>query len=87
MKSIQNINLKVLINHKSMSTKKYSLLDDAFSKQDLIEGIKVILSKKITMSQITEHFEKKIRGVYWLQIRCYGKFRIVGKFVSCICCL
>ena len=37
MKSMKNINVK-----------KYSLLDDAFSKKDLIEGVKVILSKKTT---------------------------------------
>jgi dTDP-4-amino-4,6-dideoxygalactose transaminase len=44
---------------KIKNVQKYSLLDDAFSKQDLAEGVKVILSKKITMSRITSQFEKE----------------------------
>ena len=48
MKSIRKININ-----------KYSLLDDAFSKKDLAEGVDVILSKRITMSKITSNFEKK----------------------------
>ena len=48
---------------KNKIVQKYSLLDDAFSKQDLIEGIKVILSKKITMSKITSMFEKNLQSL------------------------
>jgi CDP-6-deoxy-D-xylo-4-hexulose-3-dehydrase len=36
----------------------YNLLDDAFSKKDILEGIKVLQSKKITMSEKTKKFEK-----------------------------
>jgi dTDP-4-amino-4,6-dideoxygalactose transaminase len=58
MKFKNKINFhRVIVNHRN-NIKKYSLLDDAFSKQDLIEGINVILSKKITMSKITSIFEK-----------------------------
>ena len=39
----------------------YPLLKDPFNKQDLIEGIKVILSKQITMSHRTIEFEKIFR--------------------------
>ena len=39
----------------------YPLLKDPFNKQDLIEGIKVILSKQITMSHKTLEFEKIFR--------------------------
>ena len=37
---------------------KYQLLENAFSKQDINEGIKVLKSKKITMGKKTEKFEK-----------------------------
>ena len=30
----------------------YPLLDDAFSNEDIISGIKVLLSKQLTMSEI-----------------------------------
>ena len=36
----------------------YPLLYNPFNKKDLIEGIKVILSKQITMSNKTRNFEK-----------------------------
>ena len=37
---------------------KYNLLSDAFNKKDIKEGIKVLKSKKITISKITRNFEK-----------------------------
>ena len=37
----------------------YSLLENAFSNADIISGIKVLLSKKITMSSITKKFEEE----------------------------
>ena len=37
---------------------KYSLLSNAFNKKDIDVGIKVLRSKKITISKITEKFEK-----------------------------
>ncbi len=39
--------------------KKYPLLSDAFTNEDINKGIKVIKSKNITMSKITLKFEKK----------------------------
>ena len=38
---------------------RYPLLDDAFSNNDLFEGIKVIMSGQLTMAKKTEEFEKK----------------------------
>ncbi len=38
---------------------KYPLLYDAFSNQDILEGIKILKSKQITMSNKTREFEKK----------------------------
>ena len=36
----------------------YSLLENAFSIDDILSGIKVLLSGQITMSEITEKFQK-----------------------------
>ena len=41
------------------TNKKYPLLMNAFNKKDLDSAIKVIRSKKITMSNITFKFEKR----------------------------
>ena len=50
---------------KSINKKKskffYPLLNDPFNKQDLREGIKVILSKQMTMSKKTINFENNFR--------------------------
>ena len=35
----------------------YPLLDNAFSNEDILEGIKVFLSQQLTMSEITYNFE------------------------------
>ena len=35
----------------------YPLLDNAFSNEDILEGIKVLLSQQLTMSEITYNFE------------------------------
>jgi CDP-6-deoxy-D-xylo-4-hexulose-3-dehydrase len=87
MKSIRNINFSTFINHKPVLKKKYSLLDDAFSKQDLIEGIKVILSKKITMSKITSKFEKKfaqyIGSKYAVMVNSGSSANLLATFASC----
>jgi CDP-4-dehydro-6-deoxyglucose reductase, E1 len=52
-------NLKKFLKTKKKNNQNYSLLDDAFSSEDLIKGIEVILSKKITMGEITFNFEKE----------------------------
>ena len=53
-------NLKKIIDKNSEKTSKnYQLSPNSFSNEDIIEGIKVIVSKKITMSKKTIEFEKK----------------------------
>ena len=74
MKSIRKININ-----------KYSLLDDAFSKKDIAEGVNVILSKRITMSKITSNFEKKFAKSIGSKYAVMGKFRIICKFIGSIC--
>ena len=72
---------------KNKIVQKYSLLDDAFSKQDLIEGIKVILSKKITMSKITSMFEKNfaktIGSKYAVMVNSGSSANLLAVFAAC----
>ncbi len=52
--------LNNLINRNKKKEKNiYQLSPNSFSNKDMIEGIKVLLSKKITMSSITKKFEKE----------------------------
>ena len=76
MKSISKININ-----------KYSLLDDAFSKKDLAEGVDVILSKRITMSKITSNFEKKfaksIGSKYAVMVNSGSSANLLAVFAAC----
>ena len=65
--------------HKALTTKEikrskhlFPLKDSTFRNKDLIEGIKVILSKDVTMSKVTKKFEKtfskKIKIPYSLMV-------------------
>jgi CDP-6-deoxy-D-xylo-4-hexulose-3-dehydrase len=72
---------------KIKNVQKYSLLDDAFSKQDLAEGVKVILSKKITMSRITSQFEKEfaksIGSKYAVMVNSGSSANLLAVFAAC----
>ena len=51
-------NLIKKYSKKKLSHKfRYSLLEDAFSLDDILSGIEVLLSGQITMSEITEKFQ------------------------------
>lgn len=43
---------------------KYPLLENAFSNEDINSAIKVVRSRRITMSKKTIEFEKKIFELY-----------------------
>ena len=45
-------------NKKIAKSFNYPLLSDGYSNQDIYEGIKVLKSKQLTMSKLTEKFEK-----------------------------
>jgi CDP-6-deoxy-D-xylo-4-hexulose-3-dehydrase len=83
----KKINFQRFITDKTNNLKKYSLLDDAFSKQDIIEGIKVILSKKITMSKITLEFEKNfaksIGSKYAVMVNSGSSANLLAVFAAC----
>ena len=49
MKDLRNLEKKItnyIKKNSSQNFNEYKLLDDAFSPEDIIEGIKVLLSKK-----------------------------------------
>ena len=58
-KKLENILRKTYLSKKNTSKSGYSLLDDAFTFEDLNRGIEVILSGKITMGEITKKFENE----------------------------
>jgi CDP-6-deoxy-D-xylo-4-hexulose-3-dehydrase len=87
MKFYNKINFPRISIDQSNNVKKYSLLDDAFSKQDLIEGIKVILSKRITMSNITSEFEKNfaksIGSKFAVMVNSGSSANLLAVFAAC----
>ena len=66
------LNKALSIKEIKRSKHLFPLKDSTFRNKDLIEGIKVILSKNVTMSKVTKKFEKvfskKIRSPYSLMI-------------------
>jgi CDP-6-deoxy-D-xylo-4-hexulose-3-dehydrase len=52
----------ILINNSNKKTEKnytYPLLENGFSNEDIINGMDVLLSKKITMGEVTKKFENE----------------------------
>ena len=66
------LNKALSIKEIKRSKHLFPLKDSTFRNKDLIEGIKVILSKNVTMSKVTKKFEKvfskKIKSPYSLMI-------------------
>ncbi len=65
-------------------TFRYPLLEDAFSKQDINEAIKVVKSKRITMGKKTQEFEKKfsnfIKSKYCLMVNSGSSANLLAFF-------
>lgn len=83
----QQIFLKKLINScnkKKFIEKSYPLLENAFSSEDIFKGIEVILSKKITMSEITREFEyefsKYVGSKYALMVNSGSSANLLAAF-------
>ena len=62
----------------------YQLSSNSFSNKDMIEGIKVLLSKKITMSNIVKKFEKEfakfIGSKYALMVNSGSSANLLATF-------
>lgn len=71
-------------NKKEIADKSYPLLENAFTTEDILRGIEVILSKKITMSDITKEFEyefsKYIGSKYALMVNSGSSANLLAAF-------
>ena len=72
MSLLSELNNALRVKEIKRSKHLFPIKDSTFRNKDLIEGIKVILSKNVTMSKVTKKFEKvfskKIRSPYSLMI-------------------
>jgi CDP-6-deoxy-D-xylo-4-hexulose-3-dehydrase len=70
-----------------MSQIRYPLLTNAFSENDLNEGIKVIKTGQITMSKITKNFEKKfakfVGAKYALMVNSGSSANLLSVYAAC----
>ena len=87
-KKDQNLIEKIILkNKKAYSKYFYPLLDNAFSKEDLISGIKVLISAQLTMSKKTRNFEKefanKLGKKYALMVNSGSSANLLAAFASC----
>jgi CDP-6-deoxy-D-xylo-4-hexulose-3-dehydrase len=83
---LKKINFNKFLFNKKSSDNKYLLLDDAFSNEDIISGIKVLLSKQITMSKITLNFEKLfskfIKSKYSIMVNSGSSANLLAVFAA-----
>ena len=72
------------IDHSNINHNQYPLLENAFSKDDIFAAIEVILSKKITMSEVTKNFEyefgKYIGSKYTLMTNSGSSANLLAAF-------
>ncbi len=69
---------------KPLKTNKYPLLEKGFNTEDILRGIEVLLSKKLTMSEITKKFEysfsKYIGSKYALMVNSGSSANLLASF-------
>jgi len=87
-KKDQNIIERIIPkNNKIYSKYFYPLLDNAFSREDLISGIKVLISGQLTMSKKTRDFEKefanKLGKKYALMVNSGSSANLLVTFAAC----
>ena len=88
MKKKEKIFLENLIKKysekKSSHKPNYLLLEKAFSLNDILSGIKVLLSNQITMPEITEKFQyefsKYVGAKYALMVNSGSSANLLGAF-------
>jgi len=86
MKNNNKFLLKIINKYspKNFDNKKYPLLENAFSNYDILKGINVLLSRRITMSQITKKFEiqfgKFIGSKYCLMVNSGSSANLLAFF-------
>jgi CDP-4-dehydro-6-deoxyglucose reductase, E1 len=85
MKKSAKAFINKLIKKEQKSPKNiYRLSPDSFSNEDIIKGIEVLLTKKITMSEITKKFEKEfakfIGSKYALMVNSGSSANLLATF-------
>lgn len=69
---------------KPLKINKYPLLEKGFNTEDILRGIEVLLSKKLTMSEITKKFEysfsKYIGSKYALMVNSGSSANLLASF-------
>ena len=77
---------KILKKNSKKISKKYTLSPNSFSNDDIIEGLKVLISKKITMSDKTLNFEKRfskfIGSKYALMVNSGSSANLLALFAA-----
>jgi len=88
--NIKKINIiKKIIEKKNRRSSKYfyPLLENALSTEDLMSGIKVIISGQLTMSRKTKKFEKnfakKMGSKYALMVNSGSSANLLAAFAAC----
>ena len=75
---------KLIIKEQKKPKNSYPLSPNSFSNEDIIKGIEVLLTKKITMSSITKEFEKKfatyIGSKYALMVNSGSSANLLAAF-------
>ena len=84
----KNFIKKIIKKNKEINPKYfYPLLGNAFSKEDLIAGIEVLVSGQITMSKKTRDFEKdfanKLGKKYALMVNSGSSANLLAAFAAC----
>ncbi len=89
IQKVDNKKIEDLIIKYKKNDKKYiyPLLEDTFSNKDLINAIKVILSGQMTMSDVTQQFEKKfakfVNAKYAVMVNSGSSANLLATFASC----
>jgi len=69
---------------KSQKLDQYPLLEKGFTNEDIIRGIEVLLSRKLTMSEITKKFEynfsKYVGSKYALMVNSGSSANLLSAF-------
>ena len=84
MSQLEKILRKKIKNNTEKIYKNYKLLEDAFSFEDIMSGVEVLLSKKITMGEITKKFElefsKYLNVKYALMVNSGSSANLLAAF-------
>jgi dTDP-4-amino-4,6-dideoxygalactose transaminase len=72
---------------KNRQTNSYKLLDNAFSTADILAGIKVLISRQITMSSAVYNFEKQfakfVGAKYAVMVNSGSSANLLSAFAAC----